>query len=99
MELINSTAMAAAYAQGLLADGRETLVVVVKGTFTLPLDGSVARLAAVQRPLLMADVFAGEPGLSVMLREMDFAPFKPYCDVLVTGSAFAPDGRPASKIT
>eukprot|EP01031_Cornospumella_fuschlensis_P046794 gene46794-57302_t len=76
----------AAYTQGLAPDGRESLVVVAKGTFDLPLDGSEARLADVQRPLLMADGSVGEPGLSAPRQEMDFAPLKPFCDVLVIGA-------------
>ena len=83
MELLNATRMVAAYNQGLDADGREYLVVIVKGTFDLPVDGSVARLLDEQQPLLMSDTFAGDPALSAPLREFDFAPFKPYCDVLV----------------
>lgn len=99
MELLNATRLMAAYTQGLAPDGRESLVVVAKGTFDLPLDGSEARLAAVQRPLLMADEYVGEPGLSAPRQEMDFAPIKPFCDVLVMGKAHAPNGRPATQFT
>lgn len=99
MELLNATRLMAAYTQGLAPDGRESLVVVAKGTFDLPLDGSEARLAEVQRPLLMADEYVGEPGLSAPRQEMDFAPLKPFCDVLVMGKAHAPNGRPATQIT
>lgn len=99
MELLNATGMVAAYTQGLAPDGRESLVVIIKGTFTLPHDGSDARLAELQIPLVMADEFDGEPGLSAPLREMDFAPEKPACDVLVVGSAYAPAGRPVTELT
>jgi hypothetical protein len=99
MELLNATRLAAAYTQGLAADGRESLVVVAKGSFDLPLDGREARLLEVQQPLLMADSFFGEPGLSAPLQEMDFAPVKPFCDVLLQGKAHAPGGRPATRIT
>lgn len=99
MELLNATSLAAAFTQGLEPSGRESLVVIAKGTFDLPLDGSEARLLATQQPLLMADTFHGEPGLSAPLQEMDFAPFKPFCDVLVQGKAHAPGGRPATQIT
>lgn len=99
MELLNATRLAAAYTQGLAPDGRESLVVIAKGCFDLPLDGREARLLEVQQALLMADTFLGEPGLSAPLREMDFAPVKPFCDVLVLGKAHAPGGRPASQIT
>ena len=52
-----------------------------------------------QQPLVMADTFRGEPGLSAPLLESDFAPRKPYCDVLLHGSAHAPGGRPATQVT
>lgn len=99
MELLNATRLAASYTQGLAADGRESLVVVAKGSFDLPLDGREARLLEVQQPLLMADTFFGEPGLSAPLQEMDFAPVKPFCDVLVRGKAHAPGGRPITQLT
>ena len=47
----------------------------------------------------MADVFTGEPGFSAPLYESDFAPHKPKCDVLLNGSAYAPEGRPAERVT
>lgn len=99
MELLNATRLTAAYTQGLAPDGRESLVVVAKGSFDLPMDGSEARLAEQQQPLLMADTFFGEPGLSAPRQEMDFAPVKPCCDVLLLGKAYAPGGRPATRIT
>ncbi|EJL06630.1 DUF2169 family type VI secretion system accessory protein [Pseudomonas chlororaphis] len=99
MELLNASQLLAAYTQGLAPDGRESLVVVAKGTFNLPLDGRAATLADTQQPLLMADTFLGEPGLSTPLQEMDFAPVKPCCDVLVRGKAYAPGGRPVTQLT
>lgn len=36
MQLVNSTRMLAGYTLGLLPGGRELLVVVVKGTFSIP---------------------------------------------------------------
>ena len=64
MELLNATQMEAGYTLGLDPDGRERIVVVVKGTFELPAHGSPLTLAAQQVPLVMADEFPGEPGLS-----------------------------------
>ncbi|SCX78575.1 DUF2169 domain-containing protein [Pseudomonas sp. NFACC37-1] len=99
MELLNASKLVVAYTLGMASDGRESLVVVAKGTFDLPLDGRAATLADTQQPLLMADTFLGEPGLSAPRQEMDFAPFKPYCDVLVCGKAYAPGGRPVTQLT
>lgn len=98
MELLNATKMVAGYAPGLRPDGRELLVVVVKGTFDLPKNGETAKLAAEQLPLVEADQFSGEPGFSAPLYESDYAPVKPFCDVIVNGSAYAPGGKPASKV-
>ena len=84
---------------GLRPDGRELLVVVVKGTFILPgSPAETAELAATQAELVMADEFTGEPGLSAPRYESDFAPVKPRCDVLLNGSAYAPGGEPAKRV-
>jgi hypothetical protein len=99
VELLNATGMEAAYTLGLDPDGRERVVVVVKGTFEIPPAGQPARLAGEQAPLVMADEFTGVPGFSAVLNESEFAPFKPRCDVLVNGSAHAPYGRPAERVT
>src|SRR5262245_40526143 len=98
MELLNATKMQAAYTMGMKPDGRELLVVVVKGTFQLPNAEAVPELAPEQVPLVMADEFTGEPGFSAPRYESDFAPFKPRCDVLLNGSAYAPVGQPAERV-
>jgi hypothetical protein len=92
MELLNATGMKAGYTMGLRPDGRELLVIVVKGTFTIPSDPRhEPELAAVQAPLVMADEFTGAPGFSAPLHESDFAPRKPRCDVV-------PKGEPARRV-
>jgi len=83
---------------GLRPDGRELLVVVVKGTFKIPTGNRAAELAEQQADLVMADEFTGEPGFSAPRYESDFAPFKPRCDVLLNASAYAPRGRPATRV-
>jgi hypothetical protein len=90
--------MQAGYTLGMRPDGRESLVVVVKGTFTIPADGKEPQLAPEQAPLVEADVFTGEPGFSAPLYESDYAPRKPRCDVLLNGSAYAPGGKPAERV-
>lgn len=98
MEFYNSTKMVAGYTMGMLADGRERLVVAVKGTFNLPKNGEKATLCADQVSLVEADTFTNEPGLSAPIYESDFAPTKPYCDVILNGSAYAPGGSAARTI-
>jgi hypothetical protein len=98
VELVNATSMAAGYTLGLDPDGRERIVVVAKGTFAIPPGGGDLALADEQRPLVLADEFVGEPGLSAPRVESDFAPVKRRCDVLFVGSAHAPEGRPAERV-
>jgi hypothetical protein len=98
MELINATRMVAGYNMGLEPSGRELLVVVIKGTFVLPKPGEQMRLAGEQLPLIMADTFTGEPGFSAPVYEVDFAPRKHACDVLLVGHARAPAGRQVTRL-
>ncbi|MFZ1987190.1 MAG: DUF2169 domain-containing protein [Desulfatitalea sp.] len=98
MRLEKATDMQAGYTMGLDKEGREHLVVCVKGTYSIPRDGSMPRLADEQLPLVEADTFTGEPGFSAPIHESDYAPVKPRCDVLLNGSAYAPGGRPAVKV-
>jgi len=90
--------MPAGYTMGMQPDGREFLVVAVKGTFRLPGNGAEPELLKDQVPLVEADVPTGEPGLSATLYESDYALRKPRCDVLLNGSAYAPYGRPATRV-
>jgi hypothetical protein len=99
MELINATKFTAGYTLGMDPDGREHVVVVVKGTYRLPSEDRAPELAAEQAPLVMADEFTGEPGRSATIYESDFPLYKPRCDVLLNGSAYAPGGRPTTKVT
>jgi len=98
MELINDTRLLAGYSMGLEPSGRELLVVVIKGTFVLPRSGEEPRLHEQQVPLVMADTFTGEPGFSAPAHEVDFAPRKLGCDVLLLGRARAPGGRPVTRM-
>jgi len=92
--------MVAGYTMGVEPSGRELLVIAVKGTFRMP-DTPGARLQVheEQLPLVMSDVFFGEPGFSAPRYEIDFAPRKLRCDVLLNGHAYAPGGRPTARMT
>ena len=99
MELINTTKLQTGFTLGMDPDGRERVVVVIKGTYKLPATDCQPELSDEQAPLVAADEFSGEPGLSATTYEAEFAPFKPRCDVLLNGSAYAPDGKPATEVT
>lgn len=99
MELINATRLQAAYTMGTEPSAREHIVVAVKGTFAFPAeDGGVCPLADEQLPLVMADEYWGEPGHSAPRYEVDFALRKPRCEVLLNATAYAPEGRPTTKV-
>jgi len=99
MKLLNATRMKAAYTMGMKPGGQELLVAVVKGTFDFPREsGEVLRLSPGQIDLVMADEFSGKPGFSAPVRESDFAPFKPRCDVVLNGCAHAPGGKRAARV-
>jgi len=100
MNLINATGMAAGYTLGVDKNARESIVVVVKGTFLIPTNPNAEpMLAAKQVPLVDADTFSGEPGMSAPIYECDYAPRKLKCDILLNGSAYAPGGRPTDRVT
>jgi len=98
MDLINATGLQAGYTLGMEPSGREYLVVAVKGTFTIPAPGREPELAKAQLPLVEADTFTGKPGLSAPVYEADYPLRKPRCDVLLLGSAYAPEGKPTERV-
>ena len=100
MEFVNKTNFDAGWTAGFQPDGREFLLVAVKGTFLIPENAEEeSELAETQVPLTEADEFTGEPGLSAPLYETDYAHPKPYCDVLLNGSAHARGGEPTTRVT
>ncbi len=107
MDFVNETGVNAAWNVGLQPDGREVAIIVIKATYDFPSDTRGSRqspaLAVPQRSveqvaLIEADEYTGEPGLSAPLVETDYSVFKPYCDVLLNGSAHSPGGRPVEQI-
>jgi hypothetical protein len=99
VEFVNATKMPAGYTMGMEPSGRQLLVVVVKGTFTIPENGGEAVLTRDQAALVEADIATREPGFSAPAYESDYAPRKPRCDVLLNGSAYAPQRRPTERVT
>jgi len=98
MDFVNETKVEAGWTLGFEPDGRELLVIVIKATYKIPEKGAEPVLAEEQVPLTEADEFTGEPGLTAVKYETDYAHRKPMCDVLLNGSAYAPEGRPISRV-
>jgi hypothetical protein len=100
VDFVNETKVEAGWTFGFERDGRELVIVTIKATFLIPdREGAEPVLAEKQVPLVDADQFTGEPGFSAPLYESDYAHRKPYCDILLNGSAYAPRGRPAQRVT
>src|SRR2546428_7618609 len=91
MQLLNRTPFAAE--RVLIPDpkGADTLVIVLKATFSVKPPGAL-RLADEQAPVQLADQFAGEPGKSSVVAASDLCPGKPGTDVVLRGRARP--GRP-----
>lgn len=99
MNLLNGTPFKVAYATALDVAAREHLVLVVKGTFRFPeRPGGPLEPAAEQEEPVLADRHRGAPGFSSPVREAELALHKPRCDLLVEGTARAPEGRPVAQL-
>lgn len=74
-------------------------MLVVKGTFRFPeRPGGPLEPAEEQEEPVLADRHRGAPGFSSTVREAEFALEKPRCDLLVEGTARAPEGRPVERL-
>ncbi|HEX8612627.1 MAG TPA: DUF2169 domain-containing protein [Telluria sp.] len=82
-------------------EGERLDVLVVRATFDFACDGAVMTLAQTQKEIVLGDAFAGAKGSDVMravvVDDGDVLLYKPGTDVLVTGSASAPDGIAAKE--
>ena len=92
----NRTPYAAGKSWGRDKDGVHQWIVSVKATFDLPADGRL-RLCDEQPAPLLVPEYHGEPGLSSLRYDSELVAAKPGTDILVNGSAHAPQGRPSSE--
>ena len=105
MEFRNLTPFDALCFSALGMDDQEYPVLVMKvGYRLLPIDGHLGQFRAEvldDDPLSLCtgDTYYGEEGSSSVCEESDLAPFKPRCDVIVVGNAYAPQGQPSTHWT
>jgi hypothetical protein len=71
-------------------------VAVMRITMEIGPDGALA-VAGEQAPLVVTDEHYGELHKSSVKQESDLAPYKPRCDVIVIGTAYAPDLKPLPR--
>jgi len=69
-------------------------VLVLQGVFDMVHQAPLKPLEA-QEPVVVADEYWGEPGLSSIKKENAIAPFKPKTDIHIHGTAYAPHQTPA----
>jgi hypothetical protein len=87
MELINHSPYAAGIVLDVDRDGADTLVLMVKATFDIELDGTV-HLSEHQRDIEWGDVPVGDPGKSSVLYESDATWGRTGTDVALVGYAY-----------
>lgn len=100
MQILNLTPFQTAASTLLDREGSQHWIVVIKASFTLQFAGTegTCELAAEQEPVCLAPVFYGEPGLSSLVRESEMTLEHPGTDVILNGSAHAPEGRTAERL-
>lgn len=72
-------------------DGKEYWCVAVRGRFRARPDGMTDLLEP--QPIRLSPVYR-DAEAKELVADADFAPFRPAADILLHGSAFAPDERP-----
>lgn len=97
LQLANHTPFAAERSIQIDKDGNQIWTVIVKASYVLTPRQQV-EVAPEQEPVCLAPVFAGEPGVSSLLRESEMVAEHPGTDVIVIGSAHAPGGRPLRSL-
>jgi hypothetical protein len=98
VEFVNYTPFPALAYQALDQHEQCFHVVTLRTTSEIKTYGALQFIPE-QAPLAVTDEFHGEMNKSSVRQESDLAPFKPQCDVIVIGKAYAPAGRPARRFT
>jgi hypothetical protein len=78
-------------------DGQEAVLIVVAATFEAKPGASLVP-SDNQSPILVEDIYAGDPTTASLLAENELALVKRLVDVVVVGTAYAPRGKPAEKV-
>jgi hypothetical protein len=89
MELYNQTPFSAEQMLIIDENGGDILSVVVKATYQISDEGIT--IADDQKPVILADEYYGEPGASSIKYESETAFAKPGTDIVLIGSAYAPN--------
>lgn len=96
--LENRTPFAAATHVQMSADGQEVLLAMFSASFEAPGQNAELKPADEQLPVTFGDVPFGDPTLSSNRYEADIVPKKPLAEVIVNGTAHAPNGKPIREM-
>lgn len=91
--MLNTTRFPAQCFRQFTPSGELLGVAVVAACFAIRRDGGLRQLLK-QPPLVMSDIYEGEPLASPLLVQGDLVPYKPATDITFLGETFAPGGRP-----
>nr|WP_314265003.1 DUF2169 domain-containing protein [uncultured Moellerella sp.] len=99
MEFRNLTPFAVMNYKMLDVADNEHHVIVMKVGYSLThfSEGIYQAILETDAELCFQDEYLGEPFHSSVRFESDLAPFKPYCDLMVIGSAIAPQSTPTES--
>lgn len=92
----NHTPYAAGRVWGRDKEGLHEWIVAVKATYDIQPDGNLLLAAEQPEPLLLPE-YNGEDGDSSLRYEADLVGPKPTTDVLLNGTAYAPNGKPTKE--
>lgn len=89
MDFINTTKLTAAPFFLMDHTGAETLLVVLKGTWSIGKDGKLT-VADEQMPIISEPLYSEDPGKSSLIYDTDIVLEKPGTDCVLIGHAWAP---------
>jgi hypothetical protein len=95
LQLQNNTPFAADFALFPNEDGIDTLYVIVKASFNI---GQQWSLTDLQANIIQAEEYWSDPESSSVKYPSDFHPGKLCSDVIMNGSAFAPQGKAVQQL-
>jgi hypothetical protein len=95
MELNNTTAFQATALPMMGPGDQSMLTMIVKATFTFSMGKTEP--AVDQAPIAFGDTFYEDLQGQVHY-ETDMSPFKPRTDVVLSGTAYAPEGKPSASV-
>ncbi|AZO63660.1 MAG: DUF2169 domain-containing protein [Mesorhizobium sp.] len=96
--LENRTPFSAATHVQVNSDGQEVLVAMFSASFHAPKEGSDLEPSGEQLPVIFGDTPFGNPALSSTRYESDIVPLKPASEIIVNGTAYAPNGKPIREM-